>query len=788
MNPPAPLSPSDLQRLAERAAAGRPSLVLGALPATLPLRPGTLLVRARCDADPRPLGVLRDAAERAAAWMGERFHLGPSAFARRSRRWGMDDPEATLGPARIVETLHRLARQAPRGAVLVLESVESADPATATVLARIADAPGVLGLTVVLAFGAPPRDPLHAQLFERWLRALGRDGVVGSLATEADVAPASAATTAAPEDDALPEAQSAPAAPDSPATPEPPPPAADATRPPAQATDADPLHALGPEGRMTLRAAAIVGPRFDVDTVAALRELSPLRVLEHLQRAADLSLPLSDLGEGRFLLGEALAASLRAELTPSLARAWHQLLGARLAPPPVAHTVFAGPAAPAAPETPPEAPAVDRDAPAATTAPPRVAEAPAPSAATPTAPRESQHPTPTPRAERVQLPMPASHDALRAAEHLAAAGDADGAARALVESARELSLLGLVPESLAQIRRALDTLEPLPPTPARRRLAIEALLARALLQWRGAGPASEFSLAATWETLTAAQDQLRPDDPAGLRGAVASARAGVAVDLGDLAALEEALEALSEAVRALLRDGDAVEAARLLNDQAAVYLRLGDTVRAADLLERARGVFTARIDALPWDKIDPALFAELAAAEHLTAQLPLHVAARAGREADAIALGRSHAMAALERYGRLGDLREAARVRETLARLELRAQRPHKAEEHLLAALATQEQLGDLLGLARSSAALAEACAASGRAEEALRRIGDSLAFNVDKGSALGVAFDRRTVARVREHLGGDAGPLAPRLAQIDAQLREAEQLVGVARLPDDAA
>ncbi len=199
MNPPAPLSPSDLQRLAERAAAGRPSLVLGALPPTLPLRPGTLLVRARCDADPRPLGVLRDAAERAAAWMGERFHLGPSAFARRSRRWGMDDPEATLGPARIVETLHRLARQAPRGAVLVLESVESADPATATVLARIADAPGVLGLTVVLAFGAPPRDPLHAQLFERWLRALGRDGVVGRLAPEAEVSPEAEATPRRPK-------------------------------------------------------------------------------------------------------------------------------------------------------------------------------------------------------------------------------------------------------------------------------------------------------------------------------------------------------------------------------------------------------------------------------------------------------------------------------------------------------------------------------------------------------------------------------------------------------------
>jgi hypothetical protein len=318
--------------------------------------------------------------------MGERFHLGPSAFARRSRRWGMDDPEATLGPARIVETLHRLARQAPRGAVLVLESVESADPATATVLARIADAPSVLGLTVVLAFGAPPRDPLHAQLFERWLRALGRDGVVGRFAPEAEVSPEAEVTPEAPEDSPVPEAQTAPAAPDSPATPEPPPPAADATRPPAQATDADPLHALGPEGRMTLRAAAIAGPRFDVDTVAALRELSPLRVLEHLQRAADLSLPLSDLGEGRFLLGEALADSLRAELTPSLARAWHQLLGARLAPPTPRDGPLRGPRSP-------------RRGRASSAGPPRTT-------ATPPRPRRPRlvTPRPRPRAPRPRQP------------------------------------------------------------------------------------------------------------------------------------------------------------------------------------------------------------------------------------------------------------------------------------------------------------------------------------------------------------------------------------------------
>ncbi len=745
------LDPQSLHRLAERAAGGLPTLVCGPLPQTLPLRPGTLLIRARCDSDPRPLGVLRDAAERAAAWMGERFRLDPGPPSRRPRRWGFDTPDLTRGPVRIAETLHRLARQAPRGAVLVLEGVEAADPATATLLERIADAPGVLGLTVVLVFSAEPPTELHRHLLARWRSRLGPDGVLGDFPRRPN----------AREPLPVPEALPGPEAPREPeALPQP-----ASLQEPAEPEAPQPLDMLSAEARMTLRAAAVTGPRFDADTVAALRGIDPLRVLEHLQSAVDRALPLTDLGDGRFLLGSSLATALQAELTPSLARAWHRILGARLGPPPA----DAGRAPPGPP--PPEAPA----APEA----PRAVE-------TPASPRVSK----PPRAERVQIPLPSGPpgsgpDALLAAEHLAAAGDPDGAARALLESARELTLLGLAAEALGQIRRALETVESLPTTPARRILGIEALLARGMLQWRGSGPASDFTLAAAWETLGGARDRLQPGDPAGLRGAVASARAGVAVDLGDLGALEEALDTLSEAVRTLLHEGEAVEAARLLNDQAAVYLRLGDTVRAADLLERARKVFGDRIDALPWDQIDPALFDELAAAEHLTARLPLVVPARAGRESEALGFGRTHAMTALERYGRLGDAREAARVRETLARLELRAGRPAKAEEHLLAALATQEQLGDVLGLARSSAVLAEVCASTGRIEEALRRVSDSVSFNVDKGSALGLAYDLRTLERVRASLGPEAAAHASRMAQIEAQIRDARQLVGEARLPD---
>jgi len=704
---------------------------------------------------------LRDAAERAAAWMGEQFRLDPGPLGRRPRRWGLPNPETPRGPAQIAETLHRLARQAPRGAVLVLESVESADAATATLLERLADAPGVLGLTVVLAFGAAPRTELHRAVLARWCQRLGDDGVLGAFSAPAPEVPVVPVAPVVRE--AVREAEAV--TDDAVAAPVP--------RVVPRALPGRGIDNLGPEVRLTLRAAAVAGPRCDIDAVAALRRLDPHRVLEHLQLAMDQQLALSDLGDGWFLLDGDLARSLQSEVTPSLAQAWHRLLGERLSPAPAP--------TPPAPSRPHEAP------PAVATAATPTAREETP-AATPTAPTLS-----TPPSERVQIPRPVTvgrdhTDALRAAEHLAAAGDADGAARALLESARELNLLGLPVEALGQIRRALDTLDALPPTPGRRVLAIEALLARAMLQWHGSGPASDFTLAAAWETLGAARDRLERGDPAGLRGAIASARAGVAVDLGDLKALEEALDTLSEAVRALLHEGEAVEAARLLNDQAAVYLRLGDTVRAADLLERTRKVFGDRIDALPWDQIDPALFEELAAAEHLTARLPLFVTARAGRETEALALGRTHAMTALERYGRLGDTREAARVRETLARLELRAQRPHKAEEHLLAALAIQEQLGDVLGLARSSAAMAEVCTATGRFEEALRRVSDSVSFNVDKGSALGLAYDRRTLQRVKATLGADAGAHATRIAQIEAQLREATALVGEVRLPETPA
>jgi tetratricopeptide (TPR) repeat protein len=254
-------------------------------------------------------------------------------------------------------------------------------------------------------------------------------------------------------------------------------------------------------------------------------------------------------------------------------------------------------------------------------------------------------------------------------------------------------------------------------------------------------------------------------------------------------ALDAALAELAETTRSLMAEGATLEAARLLNDQAALLLRAGDPVRGAWLIQQAREVFEERVEAMDAAALarDPSALAELAETDHLYARLPLHAPARAGRAGDAMALGREHALAALELYKRIGDTREAAGVLVTLGRLELRAGHLQHARERLIEAMGLQESIGDVLGIARASGALAEVEAANGRFDEAVRRLGDSVTFNVDKGSALGVAFARAAYGRVMEAAGvaGDAVAKAA-LAGFEAELTRAEEVVGVARLPSD--
>jgi hypothetical protein len=568
------------------------------------------------------------------------------------------------------------------------------------------------------------------------------------------------------------------------------------TPPPAPATEApsaprDLSARLDPDALLTLRAAAVAGDGFSIADLAAVREISPARALEHLQRAVDLGVAFEDVGDGTLRWPPGLAATLRVGLLPSLARTWHQRLAGR-----------AGAATPApapVPATPPVSPPLD--APVRHTPPreghhlPRVKPAIRPEEVF-EAPPVARAPTPlpppaAPAQQVVRPPEGARSDAdhVRAARHLVAVGDLDGAARQLFAASREAGAMGLSAQALAQGRDALTLLGELPMSDARRRLRAEVLLALGTIQWHGSGGGQDFSLAAAHATLLEARAAVKPGDPAALRGAMAATLAGVAGDLGDVTALDAALAELAETTRSLMAEGATLEAARLLNDQAALLLRAGDPVRGAWLIQQAREVFEERVEGMDAAALarDPSALAELAETDHLYARLPLHAPARAGRAGDAMALGREHALAALELYKRIGDAREAAGVLVTLGRLELRAGHLQHARERLIEAMGLQESIGDVLGIARASGALAEVEAANGRFDEAVRRLGDSVTFNVDKGSALGVAFARAAYGRVKEAAAGAGDAVAKAaLAAFEAELTRAEEVVGVARLPSD--
>jgi tetratricopeptide (TPR) repeat protein len=73
-----------------------------------------------------------------------------------------------------------------------------------------------------------------------------------------------------------------------------------------------------------LRAAATLEPPFSAPALAALLRCDTLDVLERLQHAADLGVPLEPAGPDAFSLPPALRSALVATLLPSLAHAWQQ--------------------------------------------------------------------------------------------------------------------------------------------------------------------------------------------------------------------------------------------------------------------------------------------------------------------------------------------------------------------------------------------------------------------------------------------------------------------------------
>ncbi len=390
-------------------------------------------------------------------------------------------------------------------------------------------------------------------------------------------------------------------------------------------------------------------------------------------------------------------------------------------------------------------------------APPPAAAAPSPSPSpSPAGPWRAPRPAPDPvpvldkAALRARLRGPPSVERQRqiaavpgrAAQHLAAAGDPEAAIPRFVSAAREATAEGAYGTAEAYIERALALASLLPDTAARRALRARAHAELARVHWEGSGPRG-FTLSLALAEADTALGLLLEHEEVALRAEVRGTIAAICYDLGDPASLERALSELTTATRELLAAGRAKVAARLLNDQAAVWVRLGDPVRAMHLLSESRRVFSGLQDASEEDRL------ELAETNHLLARLVLHVAARPGREAEALSAATEHAEQAAQVYRELGDRRELARVWETLGRLEQRRGALQRAWQHLSLAFEVQRALGDAVGLARSAGALAEVLTQAGRPADAIRFLGDSIQMNASKGSPIGLASNREGVEQL---------------------------------------
>jgi tetratricopeptide (TPR) repeat protein len=427
--------------------------------------------------------------------------------------------------------------------------------------------------------------------------------------------------------------------------------------------------------------------------------------------------------------------------------------------------------------------------------PPEAVADPAPAPSSTTAPDLEEAAPPTPQAPPPSVSSPAAsriHSPARAASHHVAAGEIDSGVERLLAAARQAAQMGAHAQALEYIQEGLAHLAGLPLSTRRRLLQVHLLAELGRLRWEAAGPtggsladgeaSADFTLGGALEALMQARKHLEPSDPLPLRAEVAGLIASVYYDIGDLRSLERSLDELVQVSRELQASGDAYAAARLLNDQAAVYVRLGDPVRAAHLLEESRKVFERRADT------DEVAVRELAETYHLLARLPLHVAARPGREADAVAMGRDHARMAESLYRRLGMSRELARVHETFGQLELRAGRLDRAAEHLGLALQAQGRLQDAIGLARTAATLSAVLLASGQVAQALALLGESVALNHEKGSPLGLAYNRRSLDALLARLPARVPEgLRAQVAEVAARLEAAEEVLGRLVLPGES-
>lgn len=262
----------DPARLWQRVRDGLATAILGRLPEP----PSSLhLLRVSCEVAPAALRPLLEARRLTEAVLGDARKPEKAKGPRRRSLFG-DMPERAT-EAVVVELWNQLARQKGVRWVVVFDAVEQADDATLAALAQIVRRPGWMQLPLLLVFHGEPKGAA-AELLAA-VRASGEDA---ALAGEAQ---------------------------------------------PGGDAEAFPWRTLPPEVLRVLRAGALIGPGFETRIVADLLAQEPLAVLERLQQAIDLGVPLEDRGEGRFSLPTSALTALSTSLMPSLAQAWHRRLG-----------------------------------------------------------------------------------------------------------------------------------------------------------------------------------------------------------------------------------------------------------------------------------------------------------------------------------------------------------------------------------------------------------------------------------------------------------------------------
>ncbi len=257
---------------------------------------GLTVVQVSCDGPWSTWGPLEDARRRLEALVGgaEEAERIESTM-RTSHRLLGDLPEPSP-ESKLVSAANQLAQQRPGRAALVLEAVDAADQATLKELRDVLERKGWLKLPLVLAVRERPLVGPVAEL----LACLESEPLIGEASAD---------------------------------------PAFDWT-------------SLSPELLLVVRAAAVIGRRFEAELVGKLLGMSTAEVLVSLQQVADRGAPLADHGEGRFFLPEAAPATLTQQMLPSLIEHWHHRLGELLAGLSPAEDKQTSPPAPSAPAEP----------------------------------------------------------------------------------------------------------------------------------------------------------------------------------------------------------------------------------------------------------------------------------------------------------------------------------------------------------------------------------------------------------------------------------------------------